>query len=82
MCCRAAFNLEKVVVGVFVKMKLIKAEQLAGLMPSTSFQRRESLSDLSFLEKIEVFRTAMESLGSIPTNKFFEGQPEHPVLWW
>ena len=32
----AAFNLEKLVLEVLVKMGLITAEQLAGLMPSTS----------------------------------------------
>ena len=53
VCCRAAFNLEKVVLGVLAKMELIRAEQLAGLLPSTWFQRKESLSTsvLSCLEK-------------------------------
>ena len=32
----AAFNLEKLVLEVLAKMGLIRAEQLAGLMPSTS----------------------------------------------
>ena len=32
----AAFNLEKVVLGVLAKMVMIRAEQLARLMPSTS----------------------------------------------
>ena len=52
MWCWAAFNLEKVVSGVLAKMGLIRAEQLAGLMPSTWFQRKESLSTsvLSCLE--------------------------------
>ena len=58
MCCRAAFNLEKVVLGVLAKMGLIRAEQLAGLMPSTWFQRKESLSTsvLSCLEKNRSFQ--------------------------
>ena len=50
--CVAAFNLGKVVLRVLAKMGLIKAEQLAGLMPSTWFQHKESLSTsvLSCLE--------------------------------
>ena len=42
--CVAAFNLEKVGLRVLAKIKLIRAEQLAGLMPSTWFQHKESLS--------------------------------------
>ena len=37
---------------------------------------------LSCLEKIDVFRTVMERLGSIFTNKFSEDQPERLVLQW
>ena len=48
----SAFNLEKVVLGVLVTIGLINVEQLVGLMPSTWFQRKESLSTsvLSCLE--------------------------------
>ena len=73
----AAFNLEKVVLGVLAKMGLIRAEQLAGLMPSTSVDKRLRLPG-----KIGVFRSVKECLGSILTNKFYEGQPERPVSRW
>ena len=70
----AAFNLEKVVLGILAKMGLIRTEQLAGLMPSKSL----STGVLGCL-KIGVFRTVKECLGSILTNKFSESQPERPL---
>ena len=48
----AAFNLEKVVFEVLAKVRLIRAEQLAGLTPSTSLspsvfgcQKNQSFQD-------------------------------------
>ena len=79
MCCRASFNHEKVVLGVLAKMELIRAEQLAGLMPSTWFQRKESLSTsvLSCLEKSKFSGSRscyarFVARGEVPSNEVFE----------
>ena len=70
----AAFNLEKVVLGVLAKMGLIRTEQLAGLKPNTSL----STSVLGSLENRR-FQDCEGMPRFHPHEQFSEGQPERPL---
>ena len=81
MCC--CFQPWKSRFGSSCEDKVIRAEQLAGLMPIHRFSARNHCRQASSVAwKIEVFRTVIECLGPILTNKFYEGQPERPVSRW